>query len=94
MEVIWVGKLLENKHTLIYIKVSCNNHKLYILKKSLSLQGTKIFINEDLIPKYKARMRKEFQKAKEERKKGHGLSLEMRNLLFEIEFKIQVINKD
>jgi hypothetical protein len=55
---------------LICVKVSCNDHKYNILSKSLSLKGSGIFINEDLIPKDQAELRKEFQKVKEDRKEG------------------------
>jgi len=57
-EAIRVGKILEHKHRLICVKVSCNGHKLDILRKSPSLKGTRIFINEDLIPKDQVELRK------------------------------------
>jgi hypothetical protein len=55
---------------LIYVKVSCNDHKYSILSKYPSLKGSKIFINEDLIPEDQAELRKEVQKVKEAKKEG------------------------
>ena len=49
---------------------SCTNHKYRIISKSSSLKGSKILINEDLIPKDQAELRKEVQKVKEARKEG------------------------
>jgi hypothetical protein len=43
-------KIIDHKDRLIRVKVSCNDHKYSILSKSLSLKGSGIFINEDLIP--------------------------------------------
>jgi hypothetical protein len=51
-------------------KLSCNDHKYSILSKSLSLKGSGIFINENLIPEDQAELRKEVQKVKEARKEG------------------------
>ena len=65
-----VGKIFEHKHRLIHVKVSCNDHKLDILRKSPSLKGMRIFIHEELIPKDQAELRKEVQKVKEARKEG------------------------
>ena len=45
-----LGKKIEHKYRLIRVKLSCNDHKYNILSKSLSLKGSGIFINEDLIP--------------------------------------------
>ena len=50
--------------------VSSNAHKYDILSKTLSLKGSRIFINEDLIPEDRAKLRKEVQKVKEARKEG------------------------
>jgi hypothetical protein len=55
---------------LIFVKVSCNDHKYSILSKSLSLKGPRIFINDDLIPEDQVELRKEVQKVKEARKEG------------------------
>ena len=44
-----LGKLTENKGRLIRIKVSSTDHKHDILSKNLTLKGTRVFINEDLI---------------------------------------------
>ena len=65
-----MGKILENKHTLSLVKVSCADHKLDVLTKSPSLERSRIFINEDLISEDKHELRKEVQKVKEERKEG------------------------
>jgi len=65
-----LGKLTKNKGRLIRIKLSSTNHKYDILSKTSSLKGTRIFINEDLIPKDQAKLRKEVQKVKEDRKEG------------------------
>ena len=65
-----LGKLPENKERLIRIKVSSVDHKYDILSKTLSLKGTGIFINEDLIREDQAELRKEVQKVKEARKEG------------------------
>jgi hypothetical protein len=48
-----LGKIIEHKDRLIHVKVSSNDHKYGILSKTLSLKGSRIFINEDLIPKTK-----------------------------------------
>jgi len=50
--------------------VSCNDHKLDILRKSPSLKGTRIFINEDLILEDQVELRKEVQNFKEARNEG------------------------
>ena len=50
--------------------MSSINHTYDILSKTSSLKGTRIFINEDLIPEYQAELRKEVQKGKEVRTKG------------------------
>jgi hypothetical protein len=50
--------------------VSSNSHKYDILSKNTSLKGSIIFINEDLIPKDQAKLRKEVQKVKEARKEN------------------------
>jgi hypothetical protein len=55
---------------LICVKVSCNDHKYSILNKSLSLKGSRIFINENLITEDQYELRKEVQKVKEARKEG------------------------
>ena len=65
-----MGKLNENKGRLIRIKASSTNHKYDILSKNSSLKGTRIFINEDLIPEDQVELRKEVQKVKEARKEG------------------------
>ena len=44
-----LGKIIDHKDRLIHIKVSCNDHKYRKLSKSLSLKGSGIFINENLI---------------------------------------------
>jgi hypothetical protein len=59
-----LGKIIEHKDRLIYVKVSCNDHKYDILSKYPSLKGSRIFINEYLIPEYQAKLRKEVQKVK------------------------------
>ena len=59
-----LGKLNENKGRLIQIKVSSIDNKYDILSKTSSLKGTRIFINEDLIPEDQAKLRKEVQKVK------------------------------
>ena len=63
-------KLNENKGRLIWIKVSSTDNKYDIISKNSSLKGTRIFINEDLIPKDQAELRNEVQKVKEARKEG------------------------
>ena len=50
--------------------VSSNGLKYDILSKTLSLKGSGIFINEDLVPKDQAKLRKEVQKVKEAEKEG------------------------
>jgi hypothetical protein len=65
-----LGKIIDHNDRLIHVKVSCNDHKYSILSKSLSLKGSGIFINEDLIPKDQVELRKEVQKVKEARKEG------------------------
>jgi hypothetical protein len=54
----------------IYVKVSCNDHKYNILSNSPSLKGSGIFINEDLILEDQAELRKEVQQVKESTKEG------------------------
>ena len=65
-----LGKLTENKGRLIWIKVSSTDHKYDIHNKTSSLKGTWIFINEDFIPQYQAKLRKEVQKVKKATKEG------------------------
>lgn len=89
-----MGKLLEHKHRLICVKVSCNDHKLDILSKSPSLKASRIFRNEDLIPEDEAELRKEIQKVKGKERKANGQSLEIGKVLLEIESKIKMINKN
>ena len=55
---------------MIWIKVSYVDHKYVILSQTSILKGTRIFINEDLIPEDQAELRKEVQKVKEARKEG------------------------
>ena len=50
--------------------MNSTDHKYDILSKTSSLKGTRIFINEDLIPEDQAKLRKEVQKVKEARKEG------------------------
>ena len=50
-----LGKIIDHKDRFISVKVSCNDHKYNILTKSLSLKGSEIFINEDLIPEDKGK---------------------------------------
>ena len=45
-------------------------NKYDIFSKTSSLKGTRIFINEDLIPEDEAELRKEVQKVKEAKKEG------------------------
>ena len=52
------------------VKVSYNDHKYRILSKSLSLKGSRIFINEYLILEDQVELRKEVQKVKESNKEG------------------------
>ena len=49
--------------------MSSTDHQYEILSKTSSLKGTRIFINEDLIPEDQAEIRKEVQNVKEARKK-------------------------
>ena len=50
--------------------MSSTDHKYYILSKTSSLKGTRIFINEDLIPEGQSELRKEVQKVNDARKEG------------------------
>jgi len=52
----------------IQIKVSSTDHKYNILNKTSNLKGSRIFINEYLIPEDQDELRKEVQKVKEARK--------------------------
>ena len=45
-----LGKLIENKERLMRVKVSSTEQKYNILSKTSSLKGSRIFINEGLIP--------------------------------------------
>ena len=76
-----MGKLTENKGRLIRIKVSSIEHKYDILSKTSSLRGTRIFINEDLIPKDQVESRKEVQKVKEARKEGKWAIIRNRKVI-------------
>ena len=76
-----LGKLTENKERLIRIKVSSTDHKYDILSKISSLKGTRIFINEDLIPEYQAELKKEVQKVKEARKEGKWARIKNRKVV-------------
>ena len=57
-----LGKLTKNKWRLIQIKVSSTDNKYDIFSKTSSLKGTRIFINDDLIPEDQQELRKEVQK--------------------------------
>ena len=70
IEATRLGKLTENKGRLIRRKVSSTNNKYDMLSKTSSLKGTRIFINEDLIPEDQAELRKGVQKVREARKEG------------------------
>jgi len=70
IEAKWMGKLIENKERLIWVKVSFEYHKYGILNKTFYLKGSKIFINEYLILEDQAKLRKEVHKVKEVRKEG------------------------
>ena len=59
-----VGKLIENKERLIRVKVSFTEQEYKILKKTSSLKGLGIFINEYLIPEDYVELRNEVQKVK------------------------------
>ena len=59
-----LGKLIENKERLIQVKVSFTEQKYKILRKTSSLKGLRIFINEYLIPEDHVELRKEVQKVK------------------------------
>ena len=50
MEANRLGKLIENKERLIRVKVISTKQKYNILNKTSSLKGSRIFINQDLIP--------------------------------------------
>ena len=53
-----VGKIIDHKDRLIHVKVICNDHKYIIISKSSRLKGSRIFINEYLIPEDQAELRK------------------------------------
>jgi hypothetical protein len=57
-----LGKTIEHKDRLIRVMVISNAHKYDILNKNPSLKECGIFINEELIPEDKAKLRKEVQK--------------------------------
>jgi hypothetical protein len=65
-----LGKKLGHKDRLIRVMVRYNAHKYDILSQTCSLKGSRIYINEDLIPEDQAKLRKEVQKVKEARKEG------------------------
>ena len=75
--------LIENKGKLIQIKVSSNDYKYDILSKNSSLKGTRIFINEDIIPEDQAELRKEVQKVKEARKEGKWVIIRNRKVFIQ-----------
>jgi hypothetical protein len=54
-----LGKIIENKDRLIRVKVSSNDHKYGILTKIPRLKGSRIFMNEDLIPEDQDELRNE-----------------------------------
>ena len=74
--------------------MSSTDNKYDILSKTSSLKGIRIFINEDLILKDQAKLRKEVQKVKEARKEGKWAIIRNRKPLFEIETKKIVINSN
>jgi hypothetical protein len=76
-----LGKIIDHKDRLIRVKVRCNDHKYNILSKSLSLKGSRIFINEDLIPEDQVELRKEVQKVKEARKEGKWAIIRNRKVI-------------
>lgn len=79
-----MGKLIENKESLIQVKVNSTEKKYDILGKTSSLKGSEIFINEDLIPEDQTELRKEVQKVKEARKEGNWALIRNIKLSFEI----------
>ena len=87
-------KLFENKQRLVRVKVSSTKQKYNILSNTSSLKGSRIFINEDLIPEDRVELRKEFQKVKEARKEGKWALIRTRKLLLEIETKRIVRNNN
>ena len=65
-----MGKIIEHKDKLIYVKVSSNDHNYYILNKTPSLKELWIFINKYLIIEVQDELKKEVQKVKETKKEG------------------------
>jgi hypothetical protein len=53
-----LGKIIEHKNRSIRVKVSSNDHKYDIFGKFVSLKGSRIFINEDIIPEDQDELRK------------------------------------
>jgi hypothetical protein len=70
IEIKRLGKIIDHKDRLNCVKVICNDYKYIILSKSLSLKGSCIFINEDLILEGQDELMKEVQKVKESKKEG------------------------
>jgi len=60
-----LGKIIEHKDRLIFVKVNSNDRKYGTLSISSSLNGSCIFINKDLILEDQAKLRKQVQKVKE-----------------------------
>jgi hypothetical protein len=87
-----LGKVIDHKDRLIRVKVSCNDHKHNIFSKSLSLKGSRIFINEDLIPKDQAELRKKVQEVKQARKEGKLTIIRNQKLFLGIETRRIIIN--
>ena len=45
-----LGKLIDNKERIIWVKVSSTKQQYIILSNTSILKGSRIFINEDYIP--------------------------------------------
>jgi len=82
-----VEKILEHKHKLILVKISCNDHKLDILRKFPSLNRLGIFINGYIILEDQVELRKEVLKVKEARNEGKWAIIRNRKSIIRFRFQ-------
>jgi hypothetical protein len=61
--------------------VNSNAHKYDILSKTLSLKGSRIFINEDFVLEDQDKLRKEVQKVKGAKKEGKWVIIKNRKVV-------------
>jgi hypothetical protein len=64
--------LIKEKRAGNCVKLSCTEHKYNIFSKSLSLKGSRIFINENLIPKEQVELSSKGKRSQERREMSNN----------------------